>query len=73
MQRLESLLESDVQYVSQQMLELLQYEIQKTVSNFVNLASGVKVRFIKQDGKIKFTAEFLSDRVRALGFIPKAY
>ncbi len=73
MQRLESLLENDSQYVSEDMLNFLQNELQKTLKNFVSLTSGVRVRYKKENGQLKFMAEFYSDRVRPLGYIPKRY
>ncbi len=71
MNRLESVITSDVQFVSEDMLKLLENEIGYAVKNFITLSNGVRVRYIKKDGKIKFMAEFEADRVRPLGFIPK--
>lgn len=73
MQRLESLIKNDVQYVGEEMLKLLQNEIEKAVRNFVCLTSSVKVRYKKEDDHLKFMVEFCSDRVRLLGFIPNRY
>ena len=71
MNRLESVIRSDVQSVSEQMLNLLENEIAYAVKNFVSLDGKVKVRFVKNGENIKFMAEFEADRVRPLGFIPR--
>lgn len=71
MNRLESVIKSDVQSVSEQMLNLLENEIEYAVKNFLSLAGKVRVRYIKSGENIKFMADFEADRVRPLGFIPK--
>ena len=71
MNRLESMITADVQLISEDLLKLLENEITYAVKNFITLSNGVRVRYIKKDGKVKFMAEFDADSIRPLGFIPK--
>lgn len=71
MNRLESVIKSDVQSVSEQMLNLLENEIEYAVKNFVSLSGKVKVRYVKNGENLKFMVEFEAERVRPLGFIPR--
>ncbi len=71
MQRLEQILELDKQYVSEQMLSLLESEIKYAVKSYVVLSSNVKVRYKKEGKEIKFMVEFNAERVKNLGFIPQ--
>ncbi len=73
MNRLENIIKSDIQNVSEEMLKLLENEIEFAVKNFVSLRDNVRVRYCRNGQNLKFMVEFEADRVRPLGFIPHRY
>ncbi len=70
MDRLNSILQMDKNYVPEEVVILLKSELKKLLKEFFNLKNDVRVRFISHDG-IKFFIEFEVDRVRSLGYVSK--
>ena len=54
MNRLENIIKSDIQNVSEEMLKLLENEIEFAVKNFVSLRDNVRVRYCRNGQNLKF-------------------
>ncbi len=70
MNRLNSMLQIDKNYVPEEVVILLKSELKKLLKEFFNLKNDVRIRFISHD-QIKFFIEFEVDRVRSLGYVSK--
>lgn len=70
MNRLDSMLQIDKNYVPEEVVLLLKSELKKLLKEFFNLKNDVRIRFISHD-EIKFFIEFEVDRVRSLGYVSK--
>ena len=70
MNRLNSMLQIDKNYVPEEVVILLKSELKKLLKEFFNLKSDIRIRFISHD-QIKFFIEFEADRVRSLGYVSK--
>ena len=70
MNRLNSMLQIDKNYVPEEVVILLKSELKKLLKEFFNLKNDVRIRFISHD-EIKFFIEFEVDRVRSLGYVSK--
>lgn len=68
MNRLETILQADTTYVSEQLLMLLEKEIYSTLKNYLLISSPVKVRFTRQGRGLHFNVDFAADRVKAVGY-----
>lgn len=70
MNRLDSMLQIDKNYVPEEVVLLLKSELKKLLKEFFTLKTDPRVRFISHD-QIKFFIEFEVDRVRSLGYVSK--
>lgn len=70
MDRLNSMLQIDKNYVPEEVVILFKSELKKLLKEFFNLKNDVRIRFISHD-QIKFFIEFEVDRVRSLGYVSK--
>ena len=70
MNRLDSMLQIDKNYVPEEVVLLLKSELKKLLKEFFTLKTDPRVRFISHD-EIKFFIEFEVDRVRSLGYVSK--
>lgn len=70
MNRLDSMLQIDKNYVPEEVVLLLKSELKKLLKEFFSLKTDPRVRFISHDC-VKFFIEFEVDRIRPLGYISK--
>ena len=57
---------SDPQYICQ----ILKYEIEPIVNNYLKLNGEIKVRFKRENNKNLFWFEINADRIKPFGYIP---